>query len=1324
MRRKTKQLLSLITTAAMSASSISALAANVTFDVTPADEARTAVVIEATYDGDLLEKAEIIDTVTIGANAKDYTVNDAVDGAKYFLWDSADGMKPLAPSKTAEGETPTGPVETEKPTDPVDDVTVIKSWKFDMGTAEDVSEGWTAVTNDVNYTLNTSGEDQYGFIGANAKDYTLAGGRIDGFVQQEGQTIELTAGGGTGLNDGIGSIGQDISGNAGDKYYPVRFALKVPDDTYYRIKATVTTLDNSKDATASLYTERKHPLYTNKTIKAGETVTTEFTIRPTAIYYQKSDPRGAIEDGMVNVAVLGENTALAALEIDQIETAPVLWVLGDSTVTDGGATLPYSPYPNYTGVGTGLTKYLPHNIAMVNEGEGGLSATDNDHFNMVKDRIKAGDFMYVEYGHNHKNDRDQNFTNLYWQNNYLQSLKKYYEACRDKDATLIIVGPIDRHKASQYDSETNTWRSTLNDFSAHGKQYVDCLKYGGEDVAEAFLKKWAEISTVAETAKNSGADVTAATAELVAAADRICADAIAGGETKLDNVAFVDLNKPSLDWYTTLTAGATVAGAEVKNDIRLTDYYFQLPQGGNNKSVDGTHPNDAGAENLAYFFYSTADTEEYPALKPLMTEYTKEAPTPVGQDVLDLGWAANDAWPYYYKPSYDYPIVIKDVNYEEKTLTAYVQDSFSNYASGVIDVYNANGELDKKYVTVNHVDNTTGNGTNILTLPDGIEIGENQTTKIYMWSCYLDREELIPEDEGGERLSAYYVPSEVDAYLVPGQNGDVEDFDYYGKTTLTEAGWTTGGSSDMDVTLGEDNGVTYANLKAVSKGGASWYVMKPFSNIEGGTGVTGKYLIDFNLKYNSGYGFNVNFAKTIKSQSPFASDEVNLISLNSSSGGLAVNGQNVGTLNQGFWTNVHYILDMDHGNAVVSVDGGDPVTVAIPLYAKFTAPEIDTMNNLVFNGTKSTFDVQISNLTVAKLKDEATTTTITVESEDTNKGTVEGTATVKTATAATVKATPADGYRFIGWYEGETFFSDEADLTVDRLYRDLKLTAKFVLSTKPAKVTVNYVDGDGRTIKDPSTITEWDGNTLYSGDPFTLSGDSYTAAYKETNDNGLYDVYLYDSDKSDALTIESLDETNTIDIVYKKLDGEYFEYEDFADTATGEWGFTEGKSGNVATENGALSLLKNAGTSATGSDVKTLSEDVQAAKKVTVSFDWKNNVESGKGRNSLFNLYDSEGAYIFSMNGHGSNGVDYAVGAAAGSGTNVGNVAATYRVVLTIDFESGSLTGTVTNLSTNAVSTINATSITAKNLAAIHADYGYSAASQRLDNFGIRKDAE
>lgn len=75
--------------------------------------------------------------------------------------------------------------------------------------------------------------------------------------------------------------------------------------------------------------------------------------------------------------------------------------MGDSTVTDGNAGLPYFDLQNYTGVGAYLSKYVPSTVAVSNQGEGGLNAADNGHFSIVKNNIKKGDFMYVEYGHNH-----------------------------------------------------------------------------------------------------------------------------------------------------------------------------------------------------------------------------------------------------------------------------------------------------------------------------------------------------------------------------------------------------------------------------------------------------------------------------------------------------------------------------------------------------------------------------------------------------------------------------------------------------------------------------------------------------------------------------------------------------------------------------------------------------------------------------------------------------------------------------------------------------------------------------------------------------------
>ena len=944
------------------------------------------------------------------------------------------------------------------------DDTALKSWKFDFGSSDStVESGYTLVTPNVNYVENTSGDDQYGFLGIDENSYKL-GARLDGFDQQEGQIIKLEAGGGTGLNDGIGSVDEDEYGNAGDKYYPVRFALKVEDERYYKVKATVTTLDPEKDAKASLYTERKHPLYTEKTIKAGETETTEFTIRTTPIYYEKSQPNGQIADGMVNVCVLGENTALAALEIQEVETAPTLWVVGDSTVTDGDGALPFNPMANYTGVGTGLTKYLPSNIAMVNEGEGGLNANDNNHFNMIKSRIKEGDYMYVEYGHNHKNNKDQSFTGEYWQNNYLQALPKYYNACKDAKANLIVVGPIDRHNDTQYTAETNTWTSTLNGFSNIGKNYVDCLKYGGEDVASNFLAKWNEIATYAEANKDKINslqkqkdeaekqkkqyekekteeekkedkdtekideltekinELTETLAPLIdplndlkAEADKIADDVREAGTTEIENVAFVDLNKPSLDWYTDIT-GATkkvtvkdgttgqMVEQEFTNERRFTDYYFTTRK---NDTTDGTHPNDMGAENLAYYFFTTADTKKYPLLEALTTNFvdgaTHETPTAVSDDVIALGWAGtSSAWPTYQTPvNYEYPIVIKDISLNENNefvnMNVYVQDSMGYYAIGVVEIYNENDEKVRQFTTADYLDNVASKGANELkfdtnnppTLADG------ETYKAYMWPIDMTTMELVSAENGGTAYSAVYTPTDIEEYILPGENGNVEDFNHYNQTDITGSGkYVYVGSAGHELTLGKDsNGVTYTRImsdgaKGTQANQGSFYIMRALENLVDengtniGTGDSGRYMINADLIYVSGSGLRFAFSEsTTPKKSPFISNEFVAFTIGDK-GVVTVNGKEVGQISGSAWTNVKYILDMNAGKAEISVAGATPVTVDIPTYSTFSKTAISTLKHFIIEGQKVAFDVNVSNMTVAKLKNTNATSTLSADVAD------------------------------------------------------------------------------------------------------------------------------------------------------------------------------------------------------------------------------------------------------------------------------------------------------------------------------------------------------
>ncbi len=1207
MKRTYKKALSLLSSAAIAATMIAvpvtagaagatASYADGTLTVTADKAYSSADVYVVSYNADNTLKSVTKTPVSLAEGENTMPV-EAEEGDRILIWNGQEPIVTALEIKAAEEtdnptETATDPAETEAPTETeaaTDDPGVLKSWKFDFGSAEDVAEGYTAVTTDINYVENQA----YGFIGTNENDYKLAGDRIDGFTQQQGQVITLEAGGSTGLNDGIGSVGEDTYGNAGDKYYPVRFALKVEDETYYRVKATVTTLDSTKPAVASLYTERKHPLYTEKEIPAGETVTTEFTVRVTPIYYQKSDPQGAIADGMVNVAVLGENTALAALEIDQIETAPTLWVLGDSTVTDGGGTLPFWPLQNYTGVGTGLAKYLPSDIALVNEGEGGLNAADSLHFNMVSSRIKAGDYMYVEYGHNHKDDGVAG---------YQSCLDKYYDVCRNVGATLILVGPIDRHNSSQYDASTNTWSSTLSGFSDAAKAYVD--------------------------------------------------EKIAAGAT---DIAFVDLNKPSLDWYTTLSAKGTVNDTEVTNNYALTNYYFQTSKGG---GTDGTHPNDTGAENLAYFFFTTADTTAYPALLPLMKNFEEgavhETPTSVSDEVINLGYPSNDAWPTYNKPvEFEYPIVIKDVSSvptdsgDDTTtvLTAYVQDSFSNYASGVLEIYNEDGTLDGTYVTIDHIDNTTGTGTNTLHFADGVYVKESQTYKAYMWSCYLDKEELIPEEDGGVQLSAVYEPTDIEAYIVPGEDGGVETFDFYGKTALTDnEKYIFGGSAGHDFTLGKDSsGTTYTRImsdgaKNGSSGQGSFYIMRPLENLEDGTGASGRYMIDVDLQYVSGGGLNFGFAKaTTPAKSPFVTDGGFTAFTIADGGKVTVDGTEVGAISGTGWTNVKYILDMSSGIATISVAGGTAVEIPITAYQTFGTPSPDTLKHFIIEGQKVAFDLNVSNMTVAKLKDSGNTTTlsVSVDGETADDGEVYineagiTEVTVSQSAVVTAYAAPKSGFVFVEWLDedGNTFSTDE-EIDI-RLYRDLALKAVFAEQGGVSDITSYGLSADKPVVKaaDGATVSITAVDVVdNAGNPVAFEASDVTWSCDETGvtvDNGV--VTLGSDFEIDENTIKDVTLKAVLNNIEKTYDVTVYSYEFYENVKDGKVSSAAWDGDILTIANTKTGIMFPAGG---GTYTLTLNDAVTLDAATSLSYIAGGNGTNSCGQPRYIEIYDSNGAKV------------------------------------------------------------------------------------------------
>ncbi|MDO5397445.1 MAG: hypothetical protein Q4G33_05900 [bacterium] len=801
--------------------------------------------------------------------------------------------------------------------------------------------------------------------------------------------------------------------------YPLRFSMAAENNHYYKVTATLTGKDQTKDVRATLFSERRHPILLDETIAAGESKTVSFVATLQNVFIKGRDGAADItyKDDMLNVVALGDNVAVSSIIVEEVEHQPTIWMYDDSTGCDYPAIMPYSPLQNYGGTGAFFTKYLPEGITIANQGDGGINAADNTHWNCAKENIQAGDWVYVQYGHNHKDDGPLG---------YLKSIPKYYEYAHSKGAYTVYAGPIDRHNEGQYDASTNTWNSTLNGFSKAAKYYTELIITGGKTKADEFVTRATEEGAITD--------------EVYAWADSIIASGITADGAK--DVAFIDLNQPWLDWMETVCEDVkTVRGAD-KYERNATDYYFQGVRGG---GIDGTHPNDAGADNSAKIFFDEAkkvvsDTEspisaaEAEVLRPLVTGMRDVEAYKVPADVITQGTAPNNAWPLVYIPSNlpKLPTAVKDIKFnddgtiaEATVLKRQAELPMSSYGIVVITIFNADGTEKGKLYAVDQVDNTVDSTQIIVNFRGDTVLAEGDTYEAIVLKAVDSANGLIVDEEDPVEYSAVYVPTNIDAYLLPGESADVETFVYYGKDNLNGAGsWVYGGSNGSDLTFGTDGDRTYATVAALGSGN-SFFVRRPLENLEGGTGTSGKYLIDADVKFVSGSGMTVELSEGWTSGSPFVRGSVVSLFEISSNGVVKVSGTEAGQLAQMSWTNIRYTLDMDNGVATMSVGGDTPIEVALPQYQTFV-PSVASLNNFIITTSvnKGAFNVQLSNMTVAKLKQEALENkTITAAANDDEMGSVyigeAGTTetTVAQGSALKLTAVPNEGYELSSWID-------------------------------------------------------------------------------------------------------------------------------------------------------------------------------------------------------------------------------------------------------------------------------------------------------------------
>lgn len=244
---------------------------------------------------------------------------------------------------------------------------------------------------------------------------------------------------------------------------PLQFKADMGDEGSYRLSAEICN-PNSHPAAVILFAGRRHLVWKGE-LAPGEKRSLDALIHVCAIV-----PRGKTEsygDTTVDIALIGD-AALASLSIKR-GMCPVVYIAGDSTVTDQSAEYPYAPGTSYSGWGQMLAYFLPGRAAVSNHAHSGLtteSFRQEGHYAIVEERLREGDYVLIQFAHN-----DQKLSHLLAKGGYRDNLIRYIKEVRQKGAVPVLLTPIAR----------NSWKGADGSYLDFLEEYAQTVLDTGEE---------------------------------------------------------------------------------------------------------------------------------------------------------------------------------------------------------------------------------------------------------------------------------------------------------------------------------------------------------------------------------------------------------------------------------------------------------------------------------------------------------------------------------------------------------------------------------------------------------------------------------------------------------------------------------------------------------------------------------------------------------------------------------------------------------------------------------------------------------------------------
>ena len=270
-------------------------------------------------------------------------------------------------------------------------------------------------------------------VNAQRHDFSFAGPRADATVITPADTFST--------EKGYGYDFIKVPGKKGCE--PFIFSVNVPDGNY---KVTVTLGNKKKAASTTVRAESRRLFLNNIATKKGELKDFSFIVnkRDTRIGdndFVRIKPREKTKlnwDDKLSIEVTGDAPACAAIRIEPADPeVTTLWLCGNSTVVDQD----YEPWASW---GQMITQWFDDRVAVANYAESGERASSfiaEKRLAKIISLMKAGDYLFVEFGHNDQKEKGAGKGAYY---NFATCLKTFIDEARAKGVTPVFITPTQR----------------------------------------------------------------------------------------------------------------------------------------------------------------------------------------------------------------------------------------------------------------------------------------------------------------------------------------------------------------------------------------------------------------------------------------------------------------------------------------------------------------------------------------------------------------------------------------------------------------------------------------------------------------------------------------------------------------------------------------------------------------------------------------------------------------------------------------------------------------------------------------------------------------